>query len=63
MIEAGLSEKEAMEINGHKTGSVFDRDHIVSERRMKEMAGKLEVHLKTKDDKTAEQPGPGGPIN
>lgn len=59
MVEAGLSEKEAMEISGHKTRSVFDRYHIVSERRLKEMAGKLEVHLKTKDDKPAEQPTPG----
>lgn len=49
MIEAGLSEKEAMEISGHRTRSVFDRYHIVSERRLKEMAGKLEIHLKAKE--------------
>ncbi|MCU1336357.1 MAG: phage integrase protein breaking and rejoining enzyme [Bryobacterales bacterium] len=49
MIEAGLSEKEAMEISGHRTRSVFDRYHIVSERRLREMAEKLEVHLKTKE--------------
>jgi len=49
MIEAGLSEKEAMEISGHRTRAVFDRYHIVSERRMKEMAGKLDAHLKSKD--------------
>ena len=53
MIEAGFSEKEAMAISGHKTRAVFDRYHIVSERRLKEMAGKLEVHLKAKD---AEKP-------
>jgi integrase len=35
MIEAGLSEKEAMEITGHKTRAIFDRYHIVSERRMR----------------------------
>jgi integrase len=46
MIEAGLSEKEAMEISGHKTLAVFDRHHILSERRMKQNAEKLEVHLK-----------------
>jgi len=49
MIEAGLSEKEAMEISGHKTRAVFDRYHIVSERRMKQNAAKLEAHLKAKE--------------
>jgi hypothetical protein len=45
----GLSEKEAMEISGRKTRAVFDRYHIVSERRMKLNAEKLEAHLKAKD--------------
>jgi len=49
MIEAGLSEKEAMEISGHKTRAVFDRYHIVSERRMKQNAETLEAHLKAKE--------------
>jgi integrase len=54
MIEAGLSEKEAMEISGHRTRSVFDRYHIVSEKRLKEMAGKLDVHLKAKEKELAD---------
>ena len=58
MIEAGLSEKEAMEISGHKTRAVFDRYHIVSERRLKEMAGRLETHLKAKTGVT-QGPQPG----
>jgi integrase len=49
MIEAGLSEKEAMEISGHRTRAVFDRYHIVSDRRMKQNAEKLGEHLKAKE--------------
>jgi hypothetical protein len=44
MIEAGLSGKEAMEIIGHRTRAVFDHYHIVSERRLREMANKIEAH-------------------
>ena len=45
MIEAGFSEKEAMTVSGHKTRSVFDRYHIVSSRRLKELGKKMEAHL------------------
>jgi integrase len=58
MIEAGFSEKEAMEISGHKTRYVFDRYHIVSERRMKQLVPKLEAHLEAKKlDYRAMTPG------
>jgi integrase len=50
MIEAGFSEKEAMEISGHKTRSVFDRYHIVSDRRLKQLGERLEAHLRRKDE-------------
>ncbi len=43
--EAGFSEKEAVEISGHKTRAVFDRYHIVSSRRLKELGKKMEAHL------------------
>jgi integrase len=42
MIEAGFSEKEAMEISGHKTRAVFDRYHIVSPRRLRQLAERIE---------------------
>jgi hypothetical protein len=49
MIEAGFSEKEAMEVSGHKTRNVFDRYHIVSSRRLNLLAKKIEDHLKELD--------------
>lgn len=58
MIEAGLSEKEAMEISGHITRSVFDRYHIVSERRLRLMADKLSDHLHRKEDEIRENGWP-----
>jgi integrase len=49
MIEAGFSEKEAMEISGHKTRAVFDRYHIVSQRRLKQLGERMEAHLRSKE--------------
>lgn len=48
MIEAGLSEHEAMEITGHKTPEIFRRYHIVSAKRMAVNAEKLAAHLAAK---------------
>ena len=45
MIEAGFSEKEAMEISGHKTRHVFDRYHIVSQRRLNQLGERMETHM------------------
>jgi integrase len=50
MIEAGFTEKEAMEISGHKTRAVFDRYHIVSERRLKQLGDRMGTHLRNKED-------------
>ena len=66
MIEAGLSEKEAMEISGHRTRAVFDRYHIVSERRLRELANKLETHVRAKEQAildAKELPPKSDPIN
>jgi integrase len=43
MIQAGLSEKEAMKITGHKTTAMFRRYTIVDERDMVEAGRKMEA--------------------
>ena len=52
-----LSEYEAMEISGHKTRAVFDRYHIVSDRKMKQNAANLEGHLKAMEASVGEDSG------
>ena len=41
MVNAGVPERVAMTVTGHKTREVFDRYHIVSRGELQEVARKL----------------------
>ena len=48
MIRAGIPEKQAMRISGHKTRNIFDRYDIVDERDIQVAGQKLAIYLDEK---------------
>jgi len=63
MVRAGVPERVAMAISGHKTRSVFDRYNIVAERDLHQAARLLETHLHDLDHQNLGTIEAGKPIS
>ena len=57
MIRAGIPERVAMQISGHKTRSIFDRYNIVSDVDLMQAPEKLAAFLDEKMGEAGTKPG------